>query len=208
LANGIDLKTGTHTNIVLKKIFNEREPEPYSQCKKKITSEAYKNMKNMGKEYRQSDCELFCLQKKIINECNCYYLYYDPIDKTTPACSNSSQYECVILYLFLIDTDKVDTDCTKECPPECSRVTYDFFTSSSDFPSKKVYEDLTTNDAVIKNLAADEASDSFEEIQNRVTSVSIYFNELSYTLIQEIPKTSLPDLISGIGGNSIFLLSF
>jgi hypothetical protein len=206
LANGVDLKTGTHTNIVLKKVFNEREPEPYSECKKEITSEAYNNMRKMGKNYRQSDCELFCMQKMIINKCNCYYLYYDPIDRTTPPCTNNSQNECILSYLSLIDSDKVEMGCIKECPPECSKVTYEYLTSSSDFPSQKIYEYLKTEEIVINNLASDQATDSFEEIRKRVTSFSIYFNELSYTKIEETRKTSVPDLISGVGGIIYFPL--
>jgi hypothetical protein len=206
LANGVDLKTGTHTNIVLKKVFNERVPEPYSECKKEITSEAYNNMRKMGKNYRQSDCELFCMQKMIINKCNCYYLYYDPIDRTTPPCTNNSQNECILSYLSLIDSDKVEMGCIKECPPECSKVTYEYLTSSSDFPSQKIYEYLKTEEIVINNLASDQATDSFEEIRKRVTSFSIYFNELSYTKIEETRKTSVPDLISGVGGIIYFPL--
>jgi hypothetical protein len=213
LANGIDLKTGTHTNIAIKTIFNERQPEPYSECKKKITSDAYNNMINMGKEYDKSTCELFCIQKKIIDECGCYYLYYDKIDKVTEACSGETDIKCTKTFFSKAISGSTDIDCQSECPPECSKVSYDFYSSSSDFPSQKHYELLLKKPNVNDTVTEDNKPMDFEEVERRIVSVSIYFNELSYTKISESSKTSIVDLIAGIGGTfglclGLSLLSF
>jgi hypothetical protein len=200
--NGIDLQTGAHTNIALKKIINERVPEPYSECKKKITSQTYKNLINMDKEYRKTDCELFLLQKKIIDACGCYYLMYDRIDTKTQSCLSINQTKCIIEFFEDWSLGKIDINPLEECPPACSEVVYEHFTSSSDFTSDFYFEKLSawfSNQSSFENLN----ESNFDEVQNHVTSVSIYFNEFSYTRIVETVKTSLPDLISGIGGISL-----
>jgi hypothetical protein len=200
LTNGIDLKTGTHTNIVLKTVFNEREPEPYSECKKEITSESYKNMINMGKTYEKTNCELFCIQKKIIDECGCFYLYYDKIDSSTKPCAEDSDITCTKSFFAKVISGIKDIDCRSECPPECSKVSYDFYSSSSDFPSQKHYELLVKKSSVNSTITGDGIQVNYEEVKKRIVSVSIYFKELSYTKISESPKTSAVDLIASIGG--------
>jgi len=215
LTNGIDLKTGTHTNIVLKTIFNEREPKPFSECRKKITSDAYNNMMNMGKAYDKTNCELFCIQKKIIDECGCYYSYYDKIDTVTKPCMEDADVTCTSTFFSKVISGATDIDCQNECPPECSKVSYDFESSSSDFPSKKYFEILLQDPDidVSSSLTEDGVPVEFEEVERRIVSVSIYFNELSYTKISESPKTSIVDLIASIGGTfglclGLSLLSF
>ncbi len=84
----------------------------------------------------------------------------------------------VDLYLKLIKNNIIGSKCVKECPEECDSISYDLFHSFSKLENYKNIDDL--NDCVY---------------------FTIFYEKLSYTLIDQIPKTNALDLISNIGGN-------
>ena len=81
--------------------------------------------------------------------------------------------------------------CLSECPTECTSIEYTKSISISNFPSIFYYERLT-----------EMYSANFTSKLNKENhlALNIYYDSMSYTTFDEIPKLNLIDLISNIGG--------
>ena len=75
---GIRLLTGTSTDIKLNRYTKIKQPKPYSNCLKGLTSpdsynsECYKKtiQKSQSGNYHYTDCKNMCLQKLLGDRCN------------------------------------------------------------------------------------------------------------------------------------------
>ncbi len=65
---------------------------------------------------------------------------------------------------------------------------------SRDIFTTDLLEKLSKSNISLPNLTK-------SNIRNEIALVSVYFDELKYTKIDQIPKMDLTSLISGIGGN-------
>lgn len=98
--------------------------------------------------------------------------------------------------------DEVTKNCSDDCPHECDSIYYDITVTSADFPTK-YYCQLMIRD--IPSVAASVAQystidEKCEAMKTMYASINVYYNSLSYTFIDELAKTTLPDLISVVGG--------
>jgi dihydroorotate dehydrogenase len=82
---------------------------------------------------------------------------------------------------------------------ECSHVNYEFSISSSNFPTYDYYR-LYKNDKSFIEHNLKDYNISFESFKNRALAVNIFYPQLKYTVITELQKTSIFDLLSTIGG--------
>jgi hypothetical protein len=92
--------------------------------------------------------------------------------------------------------------CSSQCPEECSTESFSASMSVSEFPNYKYAERLIEQSSYLSNVTANISSE-FERyltVKRNVLSVNFYYDRLSYTLIQESPKTEISDLVSNIGG--------
>ena len=71
--------------------------------------------------------------------------------------------------------------------------------SSSNFPTEKYYEIYKKDKSFIEHNLKN-YNISFEDFRKRALSINIFYPQLKYSLISEIPKTSIVDLFSTIGG--------
>ena len=200
-AEEIFVKTGEQTSISIKKTITLKAPSPYSECKdlSDFTSVFYNTMKLANGEYSQKDCFDVCLQSIIIENCKCFMTILPDYTGNNLPCSNSSQTECTYSYSQR-NKDFVADKCSKDCPVECNHVTYDFTLSSIDYPSEQFFYTL-------KNESGKKYADtSFEAYRQTHLSLSIFYAHLEYIEISEIPKITLIDSISSLGGSlGIFL---
>jgi hypothetical protein len=190
---------GFSSNLALGKIINRRLPYPYSECRKEleVDDEFFEIFKKSSRLYNQAECFDLCIQKEIIEECNC-------TDPTLPdlfnvqRCQNPSQFNCMFE-----ETDRVvlnlKASCENKCPLECEVVSYTTSITTSHFPSDSYADHLLMNPE-IQNKFTNSTDLTKDELRKNVLSLNIYLDSFEYTEITELASQSLLDLIASIGG--------
>lgn len=74
--SGIQLSTGTQTNIEIQRLFSSHLEKPYSNCVNDINedypSKLVHALLSTGYSYSQQNCFLSCYQRYLIDKCDCY----------------------------------------------------------------------------------------------------------------------------------------
>ena len=83
------------------------------------------------------------------------------------------------------------------CPKECTTTEFQITLSQNSYPSKNEYDYLKRNSKLMSKFS----NASLNDLKQSVYMVSIYFEDLKYTLISQQAKTNLMDLVSSIGGS-------
>ena len=203
LSEEINLGIGKEINVAISRIYNYKIAWPFSECVNldTFTSDFFNKFAKRNKTYRQYDCFKLCLQQMINDNCDCDYTKLTKVENLSP-CSNLSQLFCIYTQQDAFTGDKV-VECKKQCPLECNTVRYSFEMSNLDFPSYDLFRifQKDCNDPVLNSM-------SFDTMKNSLISLKVYYPFTQYTEIRELPKTSLIDLISQIGGSLGMLLGF
>ena len=131
------------TNIAVSKVITQRLSAPYSGCVDSLesTKSAFADAfasKNFS--YSQLDCFTFCWQRKVMEACGCYDLTYDFKYPQKP-CLNSSQLLCMYNTSEKFFSYEIFSNCSEDCPEECSLFMYSHSISFSNYPSE-VYKIL------------------------------------------------------------------
>jgi acid-sensing ion channel 5 len=204
-SNGIEILTGNSVNIGIKKTLTHKYPDPYSDCKdlSSVNSYFYDILTQSNKSYRQSDCFELLLQRNVIKNCSCYDLQFPQLYNATP-CLNLTQIGCASDQYFSFWDENSNTF-TSECPLECESVDFDFTYSISDLDIERFYINRFYQKP---NEDVDLAS-----LKKRVVDIYVYFTQLKYTEITEMPTTTVIDLLASVGGTiglfvGISVLSF
>jgi hypothetical protein len=196
-----------NTYIGVKRKVTQKYPWPYSDCIKLDTykSDLYDYItKSQQKTYRQQDCFELCIQKTIVDSCQCYYTKYHDLNTNVTACLTNGESQCL--------EEQIDsfilTGCQKNsCPLECDSISYDLRLSS--------LVNLETKDYEMNNLIEffyeyynDNITISRDIINSNLVYVTIYYPSLQYEQIIESPKTQIFDLFTQIGGALGMFVSF
>lgn len=134
-----------------------------------------------------------CLQTYIADSCGCYDLTLPILDFSVP-CNSSVIGACAYFNLQNFYINQA-SECFKKCPEECESINFKFEQSYGDFPSPFYSKILQQT-----NIRADRNFDSFEDIKATVLAVNIYFDEIAYAIIEEVPTKSAATLFADIGG--------
>jgi hypothetical protein len=192
-------KTGEKTFISVRKIFNYKQPDPYSQCIDLglYSSDIYDLMIKANNTYRQSDCFKYCRQKLYVENCGCNIVFNDNDLKIYPNiryCYNKTDYDCHFSQFNKFDRDK----CIKNsCPLECDSVTYELGITSLVYPSYQFYNEQTNE---VKS------NKTYEAFKSAWVQFQVYYSTPEYTKIKESPKITIFELLGNIGGTlSIFV---
>ncbi len=211
-SQGISIHPGTQSLITFSKKVITQLPYPYSECNfrpnneideafiKKNNNQISKFIqafKHLNKTYTHNDCHNFCFQQGIIMNCGCYNPAYYSFSHTTP-CLNKSQIQCQIRLWTIKRYDVTFDKCVKSCPLECERVLYDYQVSSSEFPSKSIYENWLRNIPSVQEYVVSNRS-TYESIKNNFLYLIFNFKDLSYESVEELENMTFIDLISNIG---------
>lgn len=89
-------------------------------------------------------------------------------------------------------------DCFNECPQECNSVEFSLTTSQSDFPSPFYANLLIRNNNRVPNYRRNLTS--FDYIKKTVMKVNIYYSDIAFTSIREIPAKAIEQLVGDLGG--------
>lgn len=202
-SEGISLSPGFETDVVIKKTVVERQASPYSDCIRNTCSfdsydsDLFKKTLKTSKYYTQKNCLLICLQRHIVQNCGCYIPKIPNFDDSR-VCNGHDILECGYTQYHEFYTTQLSNQCFVECPQECDSIEYDLSSSVMDFPSP-FYADLFIRKHKLfpdnyKNLT------TFENIKQSVVKINIYFSDISYTSIKEVPAKTFEQLIGDLGG--------
>lgn len=154
--------------------------------------------------YKQSICFRLAIYKEYYEHCNCSYQVFHK-DRDIEDCRSVKYSDCI----YEVDTYYYDLHLFnyyekyhKICPLECSSWIFDINTRASKYPP-------TAFKNVLNQFKSYTTVNSVEEFGN-CFSVSIYYSNLDYLELNQIPKSTFADFLSQFGGTcGLFLgLSF
>jgi hypothetical protein len=170
----------------IKKKFIKNLGAPYSNCRKDLNgleSSIHDLFDKNNKNYRRVDCLYFLIQNASINNCGCALVYLPNYQNHTKYCN---------FYDYCNVISKIDH---LLCDVECDSVDYDLTISSSG-SSSTLKHDIEKYFEFYQKPFESNQLDSIASIY----SIVVYYSDLEYTEISQLPKYTLISLISNIGG--------
>jgi hypothetical protein len=210
---GFDVSPGFITHIAIEKTLVERLSSPYNDCmdnlkdskfdyliKKSEIIQVMKNVLNMTR-YDQKLCLKMCLQKFIMENCNCtdFTLPNYLFNQTNTGCRSLNELICSSYSEAEFFYTNAINQCVQNCPDKCTFTRYNTKISTSKYPSHWF-------------VKSQNISISQEEYNNFVAVVNIFFDDMLYTRISQAPLVTRETLFGNLGGTfgklANFLLRF
>ena len=151
---GIDIQTGSATNVEVSRIFYEKLLTPNSDCRNNLTmvstdSKYFKLTSTLSNQYYQRLCyEIYINVNTIIPNCNCS----DPSIlipyNNTSICKTKTELNCVNLWKNKFNQQISIND----CPLECKSVVYSTNINSASYPTDYYITVLQQNQNVINKF--------------------------------------------------------
>jgi hypothetical protein len=203
-SNVIALNGGTVNYVAVQRKFTTKMPKPYSDCDidntnpGKIDSPYYNLILNTPYQYNQELCVIQCMQKKMIQMCNCTMptflsLYQD-------SCQNLAEAFCPY-YALKDNTFSIESTirmCIPQCPLECNSTEFAFQLTSQTFTGI-LFEALVKSRPVyladFNTTLVNEATTS-----NKFVELNLYYDTLSYTTSSDTPSMDIMAFLGNIGG--------
>jgi hypothetical protein len=193
----LNVKANTLTNIEVKRTFIKKLGPPHGDCMPDLSasdSYLYKFIVANNMKYSQQLCYNLLEQKVIETEIGCSFSHFPQINKTLNYCGNMN----LIFALANLKNTKNILDSDKNlCPLECDTIQYSF-TISDAAPLNPKYLDEIRKNIIIENSIP--ANISNEDLANSIVLVNVFYNEMGYTEISELPIYSFISLVSNLGG--------
>lgn len=156
-----------------------------------------------NRTYRYDECIILCNQRATINFCQCYDVYFYPLNgpkySETKPCLTSQQITCTDnSYINFLKQD-LNQLCSHDCPISCNTTGYDFDLTYSQFPAEAYAKQyLFDNPVILKHF--ENTTPSYETLKKNVVAVQINSPELKIGYLTESPKETVIDVIANIGG--------
>ncbi|XP_071942043.1 acid-sensing ion channel 1A-like [Antedon mediterranea] len=182
---GDTIEPGTHTQIGFTREEVIALPEPYGTCHTLgVTEYGY------FEHFSYSGCRIECETEAVRQKCGCR-LVEQPSKNSIPAVCAIEKYECAVQELDNYTYGHSDFECSCRLP--CSSVVYPLTLSSSRLnPSFMSYD--------LKQRFQDEKyNESY--VKANIMKVSVYYNQLSYQRVLQVPSLDFFTLLSQIGGS-------
>jgi hypothetical protein len=200
--NIIALNGGTINYMSMQRKFYSKLPKPYSDCDidnknpGRIDSPYYNLILNSPYQYTQEMCVIQCLQKQVIEMCNCSIAIY--LDLYNVSCKNNNQSNCAMGTLYDGSLNKTIRGCILKCPLECNTTEFAFSTSFQT-SSGIGYANLIKSKP---KLTSDFSSTPINEYtaSNKFVQLNIYYDSLSYTMSTDSPSMDIVAFLGSIGG--------
>ena len=189
---GIDLLSGFSNNLVIEKIFVNKIKYPYSNCDVDYNdtnsklSNLYKAFVYSSHPYKEQYCLDFCYQMMAYEKCNCTDQEALSLNNDfNEICLTLAQSRCLDEVYKEFLSENLISNCMPNCPLECHE---SYFKTSLSFSK-------------------------FDKSDENLLKLNIYYDELSYTVINEAISLSIFEVLSNIGGTlglflGLSLLSF
>jgi len=189
--SGLTLAPGLSHEISVRRTFSYKLGLPFNNCIKNVNSlksynsELYQFMlSSTNYSYRQTDCFDYCMGRELNRELN----NSNKIDHWLQI-HRKYPFEKFWQFYLRFTRGKINNVCTPFCPLECDSIKYEVtntFTKLSDNEFNTLFD--------------------INGSTNNLIWVNIYYENLEYTSISQVPHMDLFDLISNIGSNlSLFI---
>jgi hypothetical protein len=194
------INTGVETDLKINRNFISKLGPPFNDCLEENTKNTFKSeimdhiVNDLNKTYSQQHCYSLCMQKYIIDECNCSSIWLPINYKNTKFC-NYKKIDCITYATRQIFSKKKNSVCIKQCPLECNIIEYKISSSRISFPSEYYKRQLIKNNKKINSSGV-----SYSEIQNSMLKINIFYESLTYNLIKESESLTIETLFANIGG--------
>lgn len=210
--DGIDVAPGFATNLVVNRVFTYKLEEPHNKCKKDLTnvdsfdSDIFKFMlTSTNYSYRQKDCFDYCIGREFNKQCNLtaridHWINVWLFDKeSSNHANNVTNTDCFMNVYYNLTRGNINKVCAPACPLECDSISYDVSVSFSKFPNPYYASRLFKNPIILSKFPKNRTI-TYDDLSKSMISFNVYYNDLKYTRISQIPKTKIVDLVSNMGG--------
>ncbi|XP_071958809.1 degenerin unc-8-like [Antedon mediterranea] len=191
--NAITVSPGRATSLGIKKHELIRKGQPYGNC----TSEnaTVKNLIYKGDTvYTATACQKSCLQLKLLEVCDCVdTLRYNGSQRCQLL--DLEQERCRQFVNFLHSQYLIKCD----CPVACREITYEKTVSQSLWPSDRYVKTLLDSIYVLEPRYSEHLYD-LETAQRNLARLNVYYEDLSYVSISELPAYTWQSLFGDVGG--------
>lgn len=204
-SEGLSVSTGEETDIVIRKFVINRQSKPYSDCivdiesKDSFNSGIYQTTVLMNQKYSQKVCLMLCYQRYLIQKCGCYDSKIVNFQQNVKPCDDTAILLCAYHENVKFYNSSYNKNCFYECPQECDSVEYALSSSHSDFPSP-FYANILIKKFNKSSSQFRRNFTRYENIKKSVAKINIYFSDISYTTISEVPSKLIEQLIGDLGG--------
>ena len=197
------LLPGIGTSIGVRRYFYNQYPSKYSECTVSESGELlvplddskfFDTNKLLQGNYTYSRiiCLFACYQHYIKLACNCTLSNMPNGGADEEKCMTVEKYNCAYRYFTqkISLGDFTKSNCLPKCPLECNNrilaTTFSSFNLSLSKAQVQKYESIYGNQSgILENLV----------------EVSVYYDSLSYTIVDEKPKMTFENLVGSIGGH-------
>ena len=205
---GVMLMTGQFALIGIRKVKIKRQPSPYSDCIQNhdpFSRDVYEELYNV--QYDKSGCLKTCRQKYIIKTCRCASAYYPKSGiafggegNIVDVCNISNNDTSDCLYAANIHFNNANFDCN--CPSACKEEEFHPTISKVAWPTA-VNEDETMSQLKSACPHLYKTSQNRESdvvvTRNNFIRLSVYFKDLRYEQITEVPIYTWPKFLADLG---------
>jgi hypothetical protein len=210
LPDGINIPTGYTTYIGIKRKFTNKLSSPYSNCLTELRAQNSYAKTLFGyfadlnvTYYDQNLCYTLCFQDHLVNRCACSDIS-TPAIRNSNYCMNTSEIECLYNFDSFFTSTDIDLLCKSACPEKCSTIEYDLVTNSiATFPTLTYLKNQQAGNWSHYMFPNGSDTELIEFGRTGFLKVIVNYDNLYYTLIQEIPTTTQSTLFGYLGINHV-----
>ena len=185
----IVLEASTELTVGMDRVFFNRLEKPYTDC-----SHETLNL-NQNITYTHKTCVQLCVDDMIMKKCGCTTIG----SKTgARACSRPLEVSCALHFY----RENLSSQCEQLCPYECESKDYRVKSSSAkQFPTSFYAHHLLETRFVNYHEYL-----TVDEVKKSVSRINLFYEDLSFELITQIPSYSTASLFAHIGGILMFFI--
>ncbi|KAJ8018917.1 Acid-sensing ion channel 2 [Holothuria leucospilota] len=200
---GISVTPGFSTSIGLRQVELKRLGGRYGDC----TNEGTKNHLSSDKyDYSIISCQKKCLLDHLKERCDCVNNIYDDY-ANIPNCKDNATQESQVRCQQQVEMNFHANKIKCNCPPPCHEYVYNTKLSTARWPSE-TYEPHLRDKLEAENVTAFRSLDSTKFSRENLVRLQVYFEELNYELIEQVPAHTVAEVLSNLGGTLGLYIGF
>ncbi|XP_045160274.1 amiloride-sensitive sodium channel subunit beta-like isoform X2 [Mercenaria mercenaria] len=195
---GLFIPASMETDIGLRMLTIERLGGLYGNCD---NGDAF--MKDYSLKYSRRACQQFCKISEIMEICKCFDQKSEEFarmkDNKLRPCRSQPEIECMVKIVKQFEAQSLS--CTCENP--CSEIHYTKSVSQRQWPADDyamvLLQGVCEKDKAVCLSLRGDISD-ISKISNNFLKLNIYYEDLNYENITEVPEIELQQFLSDVGG--------
>ena len=197
--NGVQIQSGTYTNVEITRSFKYILPKPFSNCEIDMTNPLgfnsifYNIIKNSSYLYTQDLCLTQCLQYRVIEKCLCSDNFKLSLFTRAKSCQTRQEINCMNK-----NGREYTQFCYDSCPLECHHLEYKTTLTSVNLIGDYYLDMIKENENLSRNFHKKSVDTNLA--RESFVRLNIYYDSLSYTHSSETRKMDIFNLVSYVGG--------